>query len=56
MENLPSMNAYLRQGLSESFSLIESMQQIIMLLSAPPTQEPANPQGIPKPPSNGLQS
>ncbi len=56
MENLPSMNAYLRQGLSESFSLMESMQQVIMLLSAPPTQEPANPQGIPRPPSNGLQS
>jgi flagellum-specific ATP synthase len=35
IDNLPSLNAYLRQGINESFPLKESMQQMIMVMSVP---------------------
>ncbi|WP_415883419.1 flagellar protein export ATPase FliI [Neptuniibacter sp. QD72_48] len=37
MDNLPSMNAYLRQGINEAFPLQQSMQQMVMILTTPPT-------------------
>ena len=50
MDNLPSLNAYLRQGIDESFPLLESMQQMVMVMSVP--VEPAAPH---RPIVNGLQ-
>jgi flagellum-specific ATP synthase len=55
MENLPSIGAYLRQGMNESFTLKESMQQMIMVISAPPTPQAELNQQIRRPVSNGLQ-
>lgn len=40
MENLPSMNAYLRQSIDESFPLKQSFQEMVMILSTPPTPSP----------------
>ena len=55
MENLQSISAYLRQGMNESFTLKESMQQMIMVISAPPTPQTELNQQIRRPVSNGLQ-
>lgn len=54
MENLPSMTAYLRQGINESFPLVPSMQQMIMVLSPPPSSPEQN-QQLRRPVTNGLQ-
>lgn len=54
MENLPSMTAYLRQGINESFQLIPSMQQMVMVLSPPPSAPEQN-QQLRRPVTNGLQ-
>lgn len=50
IDNLPSLNAYLRQGINESFPLLESMQQMIMVMSVP-----ADPVAPRRPVVNGLQ-
>jgi len=53
IENLPSISAYLCQGMNESFALKESMQQMFMVISTPPQAE-LN-QQIRRPANNGLQ-
>lgn len=55
MENLPTMNAYLRQGINEAFPLMQSMQEMIMALTPPPTPEEEQGQQLRRPPVNGLQ-
>lgn len=57
IDNLPSMNAYLRQGINEAFPLLQSMQEMIMVLTPPPAQESEQNQGqqLRRPPVNGLQ-
>jgi len=55
IDNLPSLNAYLRQGIDESFPLLQSMQQMIMVLSTPPAVEQNNQQQLHRPVTNGLQ-
>ena len=55
IDNLPSLNAYLRQGINESFPLQLSMQQMIMVLSPPPTAEQNKQQPLHRPVTNGLQ-
>ncbi len=54
IDNLPSMNAFLRQGIDESFPLMQSMQEMVMVLSTPPT-EGAGKQQLRRPVVNGLQ-
>ncbi|MCP4596521.1 flagellar protein export ATPase FliI [Neptuniibacter sp.] len=54
IDNLPSMNAFLRQGIDESFPLMQSMQEMVVVLSAPPTQG-ADKQQLRRPVVNGLQ-
>ncbi|EAR60576.1 flagellar protein export ATPase FliI [Neptuniibacter caesariensis] len=55
IENLPSMNAFLRQDIGEPVPLQLSMQQMVMILSTPPPQ-PAAAQGqVHRPVTNGLQ-
>lgn len=56
IDNLPSLNGYLRQGIDEAFPLVTSMQQMVMVLSAPPTNpQPAADQQLHRPVTNGLQ-
>ena len=55
IDNLPSLNAYLRQGINESFPLQLSMQQMIMVLSPPPAVEQNKQQPLHRPVTNGLQ-
>lgn len=57
MDNLPSMNAYLRQGINEAFPLQQSMQQMVMILTTPPTPnaEPEQQQLRRPAVTNGLQ-
>ena len=55
IDNLPSLNAYLRQGINESFPLQLSMQQMIMVLSPPPVVEQNKQQPLHRPVTNGLQ-
>ena len=54
IDNLPSMNAFLRQSISESFPLMQSMQEMVVVLSAPPT-EGGDKQQLRRPVVNGLQ-
>ncbi len=44
IDNLPSMNAFLRQGIDEAFPLQLSMQQMAMILTTPPDPGQAQPQ------------
>lgn len=44
IENLPSINAYLQQGINESFSLVQSVQQAVMVLTPPQNEQADNPE------------
>ena len=56
IDNLPSLNAYLRQGINESFPLQQSMQQMIMVLTTPPAGDQSSQQQLlHRPVTNGLQ-
>lgn len=54
IENLPSMTAYLQQGIDESFPLLQSMQQMMMVLE-PPSMADNQQQAHRQPVKNGLQ-
>ncbi|PIE24556.1 MAG: flagellum-specific ATP synthase FliI [Neptuniibacter caesariensis] len=54
MDNLPSMNAFLRQGIDEAVPLQQSAQQMVMVLNPPPQQDQAQGQ-VHRPITNGLQ-